>query len=90
MFTRYGGVGNGRREGCETFNVSFLIRFDVFVFFVYLQEGSIGHDVVIRPVPTGIVDSENADGTHHIVFKRQTDPMDQLSDFGKVFFSFFF
>lgn len=39
---------------------------------------------MIRPVPADLVESDgNVDGAHHIVYKRQTDPMDQLSDFGK-------
>lgn len=50
--------------------------------FLIYQEGSIGHDVVIKPVPSGIIKSDVDDTAHHIVYKRKTDPMD-LSDFGK-------
>lgn len=58
----------------------------------FSQEGSIGHDVVIKPVPTGIIDADSSSSgsaTHHIVFKRKVDPVDQLSDFG-MFFPFIF
>lgn len=53
-----------------------------------LQEGSIGHDVVIKPVPAGIInaDADSSTAAHHIVFKRKADPMDQLSDFGEFCF----
>lgn len=50
-----------------------------------LQEGSIGHDVVIKPVPYGLINKENPEGsrTHHIVYKRKVETSDHLSDFGK-------
>ena len=47
-----------------------------------LQEGSIGHQLVIRPVPLDV--STAKDGSaHHVVFKRSSDhEMDErLSDF---------
>lgn len=65
-------------------------------FFLYnFQEGSIGHDVVIKPVPAGIInsDADSSSATHHIVYKRKVDPMDQMSDFGewlKFLYNFFF
>lgn len=50
--------------------------------FLCLQEGSIGHQLVIRPVPLDV--STTDDGSaHHVVFKRSNDhEMDErLSDF---------
>lgn len=52
-----------------------------------LQEGSIGHDVVIKPVPYGLIDnvSSKSEGrAHHIVYRRKVDEADQLSDFGRI------
>lgn len=51
-----------------------------------LQEGSIGHDLVIRPIPADVIHPLNTDGksVHHVVFKRDTASVDeQFSDFGK-------
>lgn len=50
-----------------------------------LKEGSIGSDVVIKPVPFGLINTDNGDNlrAHHIVYKRKADPIVQLSDFGK-------
>lgn len=74
------------------FNQKFMktIELTICTYFFNLQEGSIGHDVVIKPVPAGIINadadsSSSSSGAHHIVFKRKADPMDQLSDFGKLF-----
>ncbi|XP_037032459.1 A disintegrin and metalloproteinase with thrombospondin motifs 1 isoform X2 [Bradysia coprophila] len=46
-----------------------------------LMEGSIGHDLVIRPVPTELTKHLEDSSTHHIVFKRNSDAVDQNSDF---------
>ncbi|KAJ6645511.1 A disintegrin and metalloproteinase with thrombospondin motifs 16 [Pseudolycoriella hygida] len=46
-----------------------------------LMEGSIGHDLVIRPVPTELTKHMDDSSTHHIVYKRNTDAVDQDSDF---------
>lgn len=52
-----------------------------------LQEGSIGHDMVIKPVPYGLIKSENPenDRSHHIIYRRKVndDESDQFSDFGE-------
>lgn len=49
-----------------------------------LQEGSIGHDVVIKPVPYGLLNNEQPEnGAHHIIYKRKVDETDQFSDFGE-------
>ena len=53
------------------------------IFFNELQEGSIGHELVIRPLPTSLT-KESAEGVHHVVFKRSsTEDLshDDLSDF---------
>lgn len=48
------------------------------------QEGSIGHDVVIKPVPYGLLNNERPEtGAHHIIYKRKVDESDQFSDFGE-------
>lgn len=53
-----------------------------FAFVTLLQEGSIGHDLVIKPLPHEL--SPNKEQAHHIVFKRAASAADdQLSDFGK-------
>lgn len=40
--------------------------------------------MVIKPVPHGIIKSENGNnGAHHIIYKRSVESTDQLSDFGK-------
>lgn len=51
-------------------------------FFSISQEGSIGHQLVIRPVPLDVSQSEDG-SAHHVVFKRNSDhEMDErLSDF---------
>ncbi|XP_055307173.1 A disintegrin and metalloproteinase with thrombospondin motifs like, partial [Sitodiplosis mosellana] len=47
-----------------------------------LMEGSIGQDVVIKPVPHGLINDESSNGkAHHIVYKRKVDTADQFSDF---------
>lgn len=53
------------------------------LFFVfYSQEGSIGHDLVIKPLPHEL--SPNPEESHHIIYKREASAAeDQLSDFGK-------
>lgn len=50
-----------------------------------MQEGSIGHDLVIRPVPADVIHPLNAEGksVHHVVFKRDTAATDEQSDFGE-------
>lgn len=51
------------------------------------QEGSIGHDVVIKPVPFGLMDHgsfKNEERAHHIVYKRQVNEVDEFSDFGRI------
>lgn len=54
------------------------------MFFFILQEGSIGHDMVIKPVPYGLIQDENSQNrAHHIVYKRKVDETDQDSDFGE-------
>lgn len=50
--------------------------------FLLLQEGSIGHDLVIKPLPHEL--SENKEQAQHVVYKREAAATeDQLSDFGK-------
>lgn len=47
-----------------------------------LQEGSIGHDLVIKPLPHEL--SQNKEQAQHVVYKREAAATeDQLSDFGK-------
>lgn len=47
-----------------------------------LMEGSIGHDVVIKPLPAGLINEANTDSrAHHIVYKRKVDVAEQFSDF---------
>ncbi|XP_031630928.1 venom metalloproteinase 3 isoform X4 [Contarinia nasturtii] len=47
-----------------------------------LMEGSIGHDMVIKPVPYGLIQDKNSENTaHHIVYKRKVDATDQNGDF---------
>jgi len=51
----------------------------------YLQEGSIGHDLVIKPLPHEL--SPNPEESHHIIYKREASAAeDQLSDFGELHF----
>lgn len=56
------------------------------VYCFILQEGTIGHEMTIRPVPAEIQHSLNPDGksVHHVVFKRQSGTIEPLSDFGKI------
>lgn len=69
----------------EVFKIKmFVIKSCKFIVFLF-QEGSIGHDIVIRPVPTELTSNYKDSGTHHIVYKRKVDNMDQNSDFGKYF-----
>ncbi|KAL9920559.1 sol narae metalloprotease isoform 2-T4 [Glossina fuscipes fuscipes] len=44
-----------------------------------VMEGSIGHDLVIKPLPHNL--SPNKDKSHHVIYKRDTLPLDHLSDF---------
>uniref|UniRef100_A0A1B0BNI2 Uncharacterized protein n=1 Tax=Glossina palpalis gambiensis TaxID=67801 RepID=A0A1B0BNI2_9MUSC len=46
---------------------------------VKFTEGSIGHDLVIKPLPHNL--SPNKDISHHVIYKRDTLPLDHLSDF---------
>lgn len=57
----------------------------MFLFFLLnFQEGSIGHDVVIKPLPYGVLQQDDeTKGAHHVVFKRKTDETDQFGDYGK-------
>lgn len=57
-----------------------------------MQEGSIGHDVVIKPVPFGLINSENSQSesrAHHIVYRRKVNEADEFSDFGMSNFELF-
>lgn len=57
-------------------------------FFINLQEGSIGHDVVIKPLPFGLINNDNLESrAHHVIYKRKIDVAEQLSDFGKFLHS---
>lgn len=62
----------------------YLMHFSLF-FFNHVQEGSIGHDLVIRPVPADVIHPMNVDGKtlHHVVFKREAAEADEQSDFGE-------
>ncbi|XP_039954560.1 uncharacterized protein LOC120770924 isoform X2 [Bactrocera tryoni] len=44
-----------------------------------VMEGSIGHEMVIKPLPHDL--SPNPDAAHHIVYKREAQPLEHLSDF---------
>uniref|UniRef100_A0A034V501 A disintegrin and metalloproteinase with thrombospondin motifs 16 n=1 Tax=Bactrocera dorsalis TaxID=27457 RepID=A0A034V501_BACDO len=44
-----------------------------------VMEGSIGHEMVIKPLPHEL--SPNPDAAHHIVYKREAQPLEHLSDF---------
>lgn len=49
---------------------------------IHFQEGSIGHELIIRPVPLEV--SKSDDGSvHHVVYKRDNERQfeEQLSDF---------
>ncbi|GAB0092017.1 venom metalloproteinase 3-like isoform X1 [Sergentomyia squamirostris] len=46
-----------------------------------IMEGSIGHELVIRPLPQEVSSPLNSSSVQHVVYKRQSDPMDQMSDF---------
>ncbi|XP_055694751.1 A disintegrin and metalloproteinase with thrombospondin motifs like isoform X2 [Lutzomyia longipalpis] len=46
-----------------------------------IMEGSVGHELMIRPLPQGIASPLNSSSVQHVVYRRQSDPMDQLSDF---------
>lgn len=47
------------------------------------QEGSIGHELVIKPVPTDISQAEDG-SVHHVIYKRKAheEHNDQFSDYG--------
>lgn len=61
--------------------MQFFSCFDLF-FPLRLQEGSIGHQLVIRPVPSEVSTAQDG-GAHHVVFKRSSNhEMDEsYSDF---------
>ncbi|XP_037955326.1 uncharacterized protein LOC119685179 isoform X2 [Teleopsis dalmanni] len=44
-----------------------------------VMEGSIGHEMVIKPVPHEL--SPNKEQAHHIIYKREAQPLEHLSDF---------
>ncbi|XP_036231657.2 A disintegrin and metalloproteinase with thrombospondin motifs like isoform X2 [Bactrocera oleae] len=44
-----------------------------------VMEGSIGHEMVIKPLPHEL--SPNPDTAHHIVYKREAQSLEHLSDF---------
>ncbi|XP_020712603.1 uncharacterized protein LOC101452036 isoform X3 [Ceratitis capitata] len=44
-----------------------------------IMEGSIGHEMVIKPLPHEL--SPNPDAAHHVVYKREAQPLEHLSDF---------
>lgn len=55
-----------------------------------MQEGSVGSQLVIKPLPGGFIHKHNSmnnngeiNPDHHIAFKRDTDQIDQFSDFGE-------
>jgi hypothetical protein len=48
-----------------------------------LQEGSIGHELVIRPVPLDISKDDDDGSVHHVIIKRDSQHAidEELSDF---------
>ncbi|KAM7344450.1 sol narae metalloprotease isoform 3-T3 [Cochliomyia hominivorax] len=44
-----------------------------------VMEGSIGHDMVIKPLPHDLL--PNKKESHHVIFKREADMSEHLSDF---------
>lgn len=74
----------------KRFKTVFLIIL-LFHFIINLQEGSIGHDVVIKPLPFGLINNDNVESrAHHIVYKQKAGVTEQNSDFGKFFESYKF
>lgn len=66
--------------------ISFILHKTTILILLHFpfQEGSIGHDVVIKPLPHGLIDRDDgATGAHHVVFKRKVDETEQLSDYGE-------
>lgn len=45
----------------------------------FKQDGSIGHDIVIRPLPA---DVSRSDAAQHVVYKRSASQLGEDSDFG--------
>lgn len=45
------------------------------------QDGSIGHDLVIRPVPAAAA-AASTTTTQHVVYKRSASQQSEESDFG--------
>lgn len=44
-----------------------------------VMEGSIGHEMVIKPLPDEL--NTDQDKPHHVIFKRDTQPLEHMSDF---------
>ncbi|XP_059224875.1 A disintegrin and metalloproteinase with thrombospondin motifs like [Stomoxys calcitrans] len=44
-----------------------------------IMEGSIGHDMVIKPLPHEL--SPQPEESHHVIYKRSADQLEHLSDF---------
>ncbi|XP_055854718.1 A disintegrin and metalloproteinase with thrombospondin motifs like isoform X2 [Episyrphus balteatus] len=44
-----------------------------------VMEGSIGHEMVIKPLPDEL--NKDLDKPHHVIFKRDTQPLEHMSDF---------
>jgi hypothetical protein len=57
----------------------FLKRY--FFSLISFQEGSIGHEYVLRPVPLDLSQTESG-GVHHIIYKRDSNQVDD-SDYGE-------
>ncbi|ETN63844.1 A disintegrin and metalloproteinase with thrombospondin motif 3 [Anopheles darlingi] len=51
----------------------------------WIAEGSIGHELVIKPVPTEVSQDEEDGSVHHVIYKRKThddhEHNDQFSDY---------
>ncbi|XP_065369618.1 A disintegrin and metalloproteinase with thrombospondin motifs like isoform X2 [Calliphora vicina] len=45
-----------------------------------VMEGSIGHDMVIKPLPHDLTPHQK-ESSHHVIFKREVDTSEHLSDF---------
>ena len=65
-------------EGYKCFILTFI-----FLSLFIPQEGSIGHELVIKPVPTDISQAEDG-SVHHVIYKRKAheEHNDQFSDYG--------
>ncbi|XP_055908835.1 A disintegrin and metalloproteinase with thrombospondin motifs like isoform X2 [Eupeodes corollae] len=44
-----------------------------------VMEGSIGHEMVIKPLPDEL--NTDQDKPHHVIFKREAQPLEHMSDF---------